>query len=179
MGYSIRCRSRYSHGSLFEVLLPLPESESGEEDKPLPPAKANDYSLLKGKFCIVTEDDPLVSEAFAMWLASCGMRCLCFPDSNSVLASQEIYNADFFITDFRIQGKLNGIKLLEILSERLQYSVRGIIVTGGASRAHIVSASHNIDSWPVLYKPVTPEVLLKTMLQIWQDQPSQPSLLNS
>ncbi|MCL2022381.1 MAG: ATP-binding protein [Betaproteobacteria bacterium] len=179
MGYSIRCLSRYGRGSLFEVLVPLPADESARVGKIHHPIEADDYSVLRGRFCIVTEDDPLVSEAFAMWLKSCGMRCLCFPDSGSVLSSPEIYNADFFITDFRIQGKIDGIELLETLRERVQTPIRGIIVTGGVSRARIVSALHNIGNWPVLYKPVTPEALLKTMLQIWQNQPFQPSLFAS
>jgi len=177
MGYSIRCRSRYGWGSMFEVLAPLPENDAGALAKP--EQSTDDYSVLQGKLCIVTEDDPLVAEAFTMWLKSHGMRCLCFADSDSVLAAPEIYEADFFITDFRIQGKLNGIELLEILHERLQAPIRGIIVTGGASRASIVSASHNIDIWPVLYKPVTPETLLKTMLQIWQERPTQAALFTS
>ena len=172
MGYAINCQSRYGRGSLFEVYVPLPSmpyragniSHTEESD---------DYSMLKGRFCILTEDDPLVAEAFSMWLKSCGMRCLCFSDSDSALSSPEIYNADFFITDFRIQGEMDGIKLLEALRERIQRPIRGIIVTGGASREHIVSASHKIGNWPVLYKPVTPEALLNTMRQIWQDQSFQ------
>jgi len=175
MGYGVRCVSSYGRGSLFEVSIPLPVNELQVSDVSHSEAP-DDYSVLQGKFCILTEDDPLVSEAFSVWLASCGMRCLCFSDSRSVLASPEIQNADFFITDFRIQGKLNGIKLLEALQERNKRPIRGIIVTGGASRAQIVSDMHHSANWPVLYKPVTAEHLLKTLLQLWQDQPFSVSL---
>ncbi|MDR0234525.1 MAG: PAS domain-containing protein [Zoogloeaceae bacterium] len=171
MGYTIRCQSRYGRGSLFEVLVPLPQEELENVSRIRHSIDPDDYGILRGRFCILTEDDPLVSEAFSVWLESCGMRCLCFSDGDSALSSPEIHNADFFITDFRIQGKLNGIDLLKILHERIQRPIRGIIVTGGASRARIVSAAHNISNWPILYKPVTPERLLQAMLQICQDQP--------
>jgi len=175
MEYGIRCESRYGRGSLFEISIPLPVDELQVSDVALP-EEPDDYSLLRGKFCILTEDDPLVSEAFSIWLKSCGMRCLCFADSASVLASPDVPNADFFITDFRIQGKLDGVKLLEALQERAQRPVRGVIVTGGASRAQIVSAMHHNANWPVLYKPVTAERLLETLMQLWQEQPFRPSL---
>ncbi|MDR1848531.1 MAG: PAS domain-containing protein [Zoogloeaceae bacterium] len=175
LGYGIRCASRYERGSLFEVSIPLPVNELQISEMPHS-EEPDDFSVLQGKFCILIEDDPLVSEAFVMWLESWGMNCLCFSDSGSVLAAPEIHKADFFITDFRIQGKLNGIKLLEALQESNNRPIRGIVVTGGASRDQIVSAMHDSVNWPVLYKPVGAARLLKTLLQLWQEQPFRVSL---
>ena len=170
LGYSLSCHSRYGRGSLFEIYIPL--DTGGLHYAPMHyENKADDrydLNVLKGCQCILIEDDPLVVGALDIWLSSHDIRTHCFLDSDSALLDPAIATADFFITDFRMPGETNGIDFLNAVRNRLQHPVCAVILTGDA-------ASEQLDvfadlPWPVLHKPIQPDILLATLARLWNER---------
>jgi signal transduction histidine kinase/CheY-like chemotaxis protein len=172
--YPLDCRSRFGHGSVFEFAVPR---QAADQEMPMPLVAMEESSLLeddceqlRGKLCVVAENNTLIVEALSSWLEALGMRVLHFQDSEGLFASPEIDNADFFLVDLRLGGELNGIELLDMLRDRLQRTVRGIIITGGASREQ-VGVDFPGCAWPVLFKPVQTDQLLQALLCLWRREP--------
>ncbi|MDR1890385.1 MAG: PAS domain-containing protein [Zoogloeaceae bacterium] len=170
LGYRLLCQSRYGRGSLFEVTIPLnadgqrdvlAPSETGDNDDP-------DLSVLNGRHCILIDDDPLVVSALDVWLSNHGIKTHCFCDSDKALLDPAIATTDFFITDFRMPGETNGIDFLNAVHNRLQHPVCAIILTGDASVEQL-DAFANL-CWPVLHKPIQPDLLLETLARLWHKQ---------
>jgi PAS domain S-box-containing protein len=169
LGYKLSCLSRYGRGSLFEVAIPL--TTSGLHYAPMhygiEVSEKPDLSVLKGRHCILIEDDPLVVGALDIWLSSYGVKTRCFFDGDSALLDPAIATTDFFITDFRMPGETNGIDFLNAVHNRLQRPICAIILTGDA-------ASEQLDSfadlrWPVLHKPIQSDLLLATLARLWHN----------
>jgi PAS domain S-box-containing protein len=170
LGYRLSCQSRYGRGSLFEVNIPL--DTGGLHYTPMhyktEVSDTPDLSLLKGRHCILIEDDPLVVGALDIWLSSHGIKTRCFFDSDSALLDPAIATTDFFITDFRMPGETNGIDFLNAVHNRLQHPICAVILTGDA-------ASEQLDifadlPWPVLHKPIQPDILLATLARLWLER---------
>jgi ActR/RegA family two-component response regulator len=64
----------------------------------------------------------------------------------------DIVNADYFIADYALGGKLSGLQFLETLQRQRQTPLRAVIVTGETSSQFINSISNA--PWPILHKPV-------------------------
>lgn len=162
LGYRLDCQSRYGRGTVFEISIPLQGSE-----KPLgllrggKPSPQVDFQVLQGARCVLIEDDRLVASALESWLSSYGMRLQHFPDGDSALKDPHLAEADFYVTDFRMPGELNGIELLNTIRQMRGGPIRGLIVTGDTSREQIDAFA--AAGWPVLHKPIDPQQLLERM----------------
>jgi CheY-like chemotaxis protein len=71
-----------------------------------------------------------------------------------------IEDVDFYLTDLRLPD-LSGLELLEALQQRRNSAIKAAILTGDTSpdRIEIIKSS----AWPVLFKPIEPEQLLRVM----------------
>jgi PAS domain S-box-containing protein len=169
LGYSLSCKSRYGRGTLFELSIPL--NTGGLHYMPLRhegvAAARHDLGVLTGCQCVLIENDLIVISALQVWLGSHNIRTRCFGDSKSALADPKITAADFFITDYRIPGEINGLDFLNILQTRVKHPVCGVILTGDAAQQLDAFAS---TAWPVLHKPVLPNLLLETLAQQWWEK---------
>ncbi|MDR0737148.1 MAG: PAS domain-containing protein [Zoogloeaceae bacterium] len=169
LGYSLTCKSRYGRGTLFELSIPL--NTGGLHYAPLrqisPIETHHDLGILTGRQCVLIENDPIVISALQIWLTSHGIRTRCFSDSESALADPKITAADFFITDFRIPGECDGLGFLNILQTRMRRSVCGVILTGDTIHERDGFADA---AWPVLHKPISPDLLLETLAQQWYEK---------
>jgi PAS domain S-box-containing protein len=175
LGYGLTCKSRYGRGTMFEVSIPVHIS------LPLSVTRYHYHfegmHILKDRHCVFVEDNPLVADALSVWLASCGIHSSHFSDSDSALQATNLDEADFFITDFRIPGSLNGSELLAAIRVRLQRPIRGLIITGDTSCEQIDAfASTN---WQVLHKPVSPDALLQALLHLLHETKIRPGQAKS
>lgn len=169
LGYALDCKSRYGRGTLFEISIPLqpralPARALPRGDKAAPSV---DCSVLMGRCCVLIEDDRLVASALESWLGGHGMTVLHFADGDSALRHPQIAKADFYVTDFRMPGELNGIELLDAIRRLRGAPIRGLIVTGDTSIEQIDAFA--AAGWPVLHKPIDPQQLLERMARMWRD----------
>jgi PAS domain S-box-containing protein len=170
LGYSLTCKSRYGRGTLFELSIPL--NTGGLHYMPLRQKTLadarHDLGVLTGLQCVLIENDPIVISALQIWLSSHDIHTRCFSDSESALADANITAADLFITDFRIPGELNGLDFLNILQTRVAHPICGVILTGDA--AHERLGVFADAAWPVLHKPISPNLLLEALAQQWHEK---------
>lgn len=162
LGYRLDCQSRYGRGTVFEISIPLQggAKPGGSIRGGKPPAQA-DFRVLRGARCVLIEDDHLVASALESWLGSYGMRLQHFSDADSALKDPHIAEADFYVTDFRMPGELNGIELLNTIRQLRGGPIRALIVTGDTSMEQIDAFA--AAGWPVLHKPIDPQQLLERM----------------
>ncbi|MFN7197622.1 MAG: hypothetical protein ACK4MJ_10705, partial [Hylemonella sp.] len=60
--------------------------------------------------------------------------------------------ADLYLCDYRLPGRLTGIDLLDALQQRRGGPLPGLLLTGDTSSAFIATAAAS--GWPMLFKPV-------------------------
>jgi len=163
----VRYQSRLGRGTVFEIVLPLAElSEVTDEAGAMPKPESvstlgvQDRLQFSGWRVVVIEDDPMVAKSIEFSLQTRGVRVTVFHSSELALASPDIMDADFYISDFSLPG-LDGIRLLDSIQQRSAAPISAVLVTGESSheRMEMASSSH----WKVLLKPVEPSALLAAM----------------
>ncbi|HCI13648.1 MAG TPA: hypothetical protein DFK12_06725 [Gallionellaceae bacterium] len=153
LGGEIVCRSRPGHGSVFEIMLPL----DGEQTPGwLPPdgmaSEVEDELWANGKRIVVLEDDALVAAGLVNLLQLQGAEVRHYSNAEKALEHDDIADADYFIVDYSLGGKLSGFEFLESLQYRQHTLLRAVILTGETSSQFIKSVANS--PWPVLHKPV-------------------------
>ena len=161
----VNCRSRLGRGTVFEISLPLAHGPLSVDKSPFPQTSEgpDDSSGFTGWRIVVIEDDVLVAKAIEKSLGALGMAVTAFKDGEDALASLEIADADFYISDFRLPGRLDGVQLLNAIQQRSAMPISAVLLTGDTSPDQIdLSASSN---WNVLFKPVDLSKLLEMMTE--------------
>ena len=98
------------------------------------------------------EDEGLVAEALKSLLENLNGQVRCFASAEEALQDGDIERVDYFIVDFMLAGKLNGIEFLNLLRPKLGRPIRAVLMTGDTSSSFIRNA---VDcDWPILHKPV-------------------------
>lgn len=155
LGGRVACRSRVGHGSVFELSLPLAEQPAAAgriATAESLPAAAN-ATFASNKRVVVLEDDRLVSDAMSMLLQSMGAQVRLFDNAEEALQHDDAVNADFFIVDHSLGGRLSGLQFLKALKQKRHSEIRAVILTGETSSWFLSSVSDS--PWPVLNKPVS------------------------
>lgn len=159
----VTCQSRPGSGSVFAFQLPL-NGEAHEIEHIAPVVLQEDFAherLIQGKRLVVVEDDALVATGLINLLQGLGAEVLHFYSAEDTLRHSDIGNADFFIVDYSLSGKLSGLDLLRILQQRQLAPLRAVIITGETSSGFI-----NLTSdipWPMLHKPANLARLLAAL----------------
>lgn len=150
----VTCRSRASGGSVFELTLPL--NGIPHEIEPLPASSeareiANE-GFARDKCIVVLEDDVLVADGLLNLLQGLGATVRHFHNAEDALKHADIANADYFIVDYSLGGKLSGLQFLEQIQRQHTAPIRAVVVTGETSSQFI----HNVSDspWPILHKPI-------------------------
>ena len=160
----IVCRSQIGRGSVFEFSLPL-DAEFNESDLQNNNENHDDgvdqATFVHEKKFVVVEDNALVAEAVDKILTEMGAEVKLFPSAEDALSYANIEDADYFIVDFMLGGKINGIQFLNLLRQKLGKPVIGVITTGDTSPT-LVREAANCD-WPVLHKPVSISKLIASI----------------
>ncbi len=150
----VTCRSRSGGGSRFELTLPL--NGVPHEIKPLPADNAAreiaNERFAQDKRIVVLEDDALVADGLLNLLQGLGATVRHFHNAEEALKHADIANADYFIVDYSLGGKLSGLQFLEQIQQQHSSSIRAVVVTGETSSQFI----HNVSDspWPILHKPI-------------------------
>jgi PAS domain S-box-containing protein len=161
----IACRSIIGRGSVFEFRLPLDASPEGIAllqlaNKNSPPSDLN-TTFAQGKRFVVVEDDVLVAQAMLSWLESMGGIVKHFVSAEDALMHAETNLADYYIADFMLGGKLNGIQFLNRVRNNRGGSMSAVVVTGDTSKDFIRHAVKC--DWPVLHKPINTQKLISEL----------------
>ena len=109
-------------------------------------------SFVCGKYFIVLDDDELVSEALSTSLKLMGGRVKCFDNAEQALQNSDIENADCYIVDYMLPGKVDGINFLISLHQKMHKRVCAVMMSGDTS-PYLIRKSELFD-WPLLHKPV-------------------------
>jgi signal transduction histidine kinase len=162
----IRCDSRLSTGSRFEISVPLavatvlpvipaaPPTGIDAARKGLPD---DDACGLAGLQVVVIEDDEMAAEAIEIVLSANGIKVTRFGSAELALADPRIDQASFYFVDFRLPG-MNGMQFLDSLQMRVQRPIKAVLLTGETYLESINSGSS--PTWKVLLKPVESVTLL-------------------
>ena len=163
MGYELDCRSRPGRGSVFELGIPIDRTRAAHiADQPAGAAAAEvDLDCLKGSRIVLIEDDMPVADSLSLWLESFGVNVLSFTRADDALADAAAAGADFYITDFRLPGSMNGVEFLEAVERRSSTPVKALIVTGDTSASRV--SSFRSLRWKVLHKPIEAAKLLSAL----------------
>ncbi len=161
----ISCRSIIGRGSVFEFRLPLDASPEGIAllqlaNKNSPPDDFN-TTFAQGKRFVVVEDDVLVAQAMLSWLESMGGIVKHFACAEDALMHAETNLADYYIADFMLGGKLNGIQFLNRVRNNRGSPMSAVVVTGDTSKDFIRHAVKC--DWPVLHKPINTQKLISEL----------------
>lgn len=160
LGSDIGCRSQIGRGSVFEFRLPLDITSRVAQQGASggPQENAVNESLARGKRFIVLEDDALVVRAMTVWLEAMGGKVECFHSAEDALLHANIEDNDYYIVDYMLGGKLNGIQFLNLLRQKRGKPINAVLVTGDTS-GNFIRVAVNCD-WPVIHKPFNIEKLI-------------------
>jgi PAS domain S-box-containing protein len=161
---TITCRSIPERGSVFEFILPLTgASVVLSKHIELAPSgnESADALFARGKHFVVIEDEGIVAEALKGLLESLGGQVRCFDSAEEALRDIDAERTDYFIVDFMLAGKLNGIQFLNQLRPQLARPIRAVLMTGDTSSSFIRNAVEC--DWPILHKPVNLSKLVASL----------------
>jgi PAS domain S-box-containing protein len=161
MNTDVTVRSQLGSGSVFEFRLPI--TVAAHATPPIATMRSSAKRVNVGiRHVVLVEDDAMVSKGLVLLLEDIGMKVETFSSARAALesASAQGEYADFYLTDLRLPD-LSGLEFLQILQQRIGRYVKAAILTGDTSpeRIEIIKSS----PWPVLFKPVEPEELLRVI----------------
>ena len=164
LGSEVTCHSQLGYGSVFQFQLPINDQAHGIERQPNNNTQTDDVAnkmVLIGKSIVVVEDDVLVAEAMIDLLESLGGKAICFHSAEDALGGANIEYADYYIVDFMLGGKHNGIQLLNMLRQKFVKPIKAVLMTGDTSTDFIRKAE--LFDWPVVHKPVNISILISKL----------------
>jgi signal transduction histidine kinase/CheY-like chemotaxis protein len=172
LGYDIQVRSVLGKGSEFYFSVPLAQSLLPVS----PPAKGPDCKLegaLLPRFVAVVDDDPEICESIAFLLKQWGCLVVTATTGWELLnkfEGQEVF-PDVLITDYRLSEGETGIDVIEHLSRRIGHRIPAVIVTGDTAADQLRYLKEM--GFPVLHKPVSPEVLREILATLGGNDPDR------
>jgi signal transduction histidine kinase/CheY-like chemotaxis protein len=183
LGGEVGVRSRQDHGSVFWVDLPrrppAPAPAAPALAPTATPAPAaidtTELPLVPPRVLLLDDEQP-VGEAVRMWLAPYCERIEITTRLSDACAQVRATPEDFdaFIVDFRLADPQDGIQATAELRQLAGRRVPTILVTGDTDPERVRAAYAS--DLVVMFKPVQPEVLLRTLHQIIRSEEREPAL---
>ncbi len=155
LGHKIGVHSQLARGSTFTIELPLapePSVRPGETVSPELPAGNSTNSKI-----LVVDDDPALRQALEWLLTTEGYRVFSLASGAeaSTLISAGTVRPDLIISDYCLQGGVNGVETIMAIRLALATEVPAIVLTGVARHSDLAPPGSI-----VLSKPVKSEELL-------------------
>jgi signal transduction histidine kinase len=160
VGGELSVRSQPGRGSRFALSLPAKISRSLR--LPIAVSTAPPAERLRGKSLLLVEDDFMSAMALIAWARNLGLRVKHCADPRKVPAT---LNPDLILCDIRLPGEQDGINWLT--DWLVQWpGARGLLLSAEISAdAHQRAEQEGL---LLLTKPVQPNILLQTLLDISQ-----------
>jgi signal transduction histidine kinase len=166
-GYSLDFCSHFGKGSGFMLTLnndePQPFARPALKEntvnvETLPSAQLPAYRLL------VLEDDQEVAQALQLLLSNWGMRVDVAHSINAALQICKNNIPDLILADYQLQHGETGLEAISRLQTLSARSIPALILTGNTHPDIVKMLSEK--NYPVLYKPVEPEVLRTALVSL-------------
>jgi CheY-like chemotaxis protein len=156
LGYTISVDSEYGKGSTFSFEVPLGATPAPRVTAPRALTARTD---LTGRLIVVIDDEAAIVDGMKVLLTGLGAEVI------GSLTGDDVINAvhanerlpDLIIADYRLDGSVTGIDVVERLREALDPEIPAILVTGSTTPETIAEAE--IRHLEVLLKPVLPDRL--------------------
>ncbi|WP_018987801.1 hybrid sensor histidine kinase/response regulator [Aromatoleum toluclasticum] len=152
LDHHLTLRSSPGLGSVFAVEVPLakPEAAPAASEGPRMPGD------LGGLHVALVDDDPLARSSMQSLLTSWGCKVAAAGDTESLvdLLNREQAIPELIISDFRLDGRCNGIDVIRSLRAWKGTEIPAVLVTGDTGPETLRQAQE--EGLPLLHKPVRP-----------------------
>ena len=163
LGHQINVRSRYGHGSLFSLFVPLCAREVSQQYKP---AAVNITSGLENLNIFYVDDDENNIHALSTLMDNWGCQFSSATSYTSALAYAENHQApDVILMDYQLDADTNGIQLAHVL--RAIWQKVPVCIISAAPEENL-STRVSAQGFDFLRKPIKPgklRALLERYLQ--------------
>src|SRR5690554_302866 len=167
LDHPLKVYSRVGAGTMFSVSVPrVATRQSVPDEDQVAPRRAGNKLLGSRILCI--DNETLILEGMKAMLSRWGCdvyTATTIGSAKAVVRSMES-EPDAILADYHLDDGVTGMMALEVLSERLQGAVPGIVIT--ADRTEEVAEEIRRSGYYLLQKPVRPaalRALLTRMLQ--------------
>ncbi len=157
-------RSREGKGSVFRFKLPvvhgeLPDIESDQEEAT--------FTDLAGKILLVVDDDIEVLQAMIQLLKNWDMIPVTARNSSEAfeILEEQHLTPDALICDHRLSDDETGLGVIRQILHR--FDIPALMITGDTAPENILTLERS--GFPVLHKPVSPDVLYKALTGLLSD----------
>lgn len=123
-------------------------------------------TTVRGRVVIV-ENDLMNQEAMQALLRDWGCTVRCYQTAKQALDSIASGSLDLLISDYRLEGCLDGIELIRALRERGLYTGHAWLMTADTSED--VAGAAQLADIELIYKPVLPARLRRLIQQLLAD----------
>lgn len=155
--YPSGLQSAPGQGSRFWIEVP---SADWAADAPI--VREQPHARLRGRVVIV-ENDLINQEAMETLLRQWGCETRCYQTPEQALADIEPGSTDLLISDYRLEGSLDGVALIKALRGRGVYSGPAILISADTSEE--LAAAARLTDIELLYKPALPARLRRLIQQ--------------
>ncbi|SIR47071.1 Signal transduction histidine kinase [Aromatoleum tolulyticum] len=152
LGHHLTLRSSPGRGSVFAVEVPLAKPESA----PAGSESGRNPGDLGGLHVALVDDDPLARGSMQSLLTSWGCKVAAAGDAESLVdaMNREGSIPELIISDFRLDGRFNGIDVIRSLRAWKGTEIPAVLVTGDTGPDTLRQAQE--EGLPLLHKPVRP-----------------------
>ncbi|MFN3581887.1 MAG: hybrid sensor histidine kinase/response regulator [Pseudomonas sp.] len=156
--YPSGLQSAPGQGSRFWIEVPAGDWVEDAE----PTAKVQ-RARLQGRVAII-ENDLINQEAMETLLREWGCDVRCYKTVEEALENIAPDELDLLLSDYRLEGEVNGLELVQLLRERDLYSGPVLLITADTSED--VTELARLSDAEIIYKPVLPARLRRAMEQL-------------
>jgi len=173
LGAAIQVRSVPGRGSVFSVTLPWVAAATPARDDPAP----SPTGRLRGPVLVI-DDDPQLTQAMQRLLREWGYEALTASSATTALAAAAQVALQgplgLIVADHQLAGDRSGIDAIRAVAQQMGEGIPAIIVTGDTSAR--AAAQAKLHGYPLLHKPVEPELLRALIEQVAQQgaSPARP-----
>jgi len=164
LGGEFECSSRPGRGTVFGFHLPLHQGQQRLQQSgsySLHVEHDSQLAFVEGKRFMVVEDDTMIAKAICCALEVMHGETICFCSAEDALLHTNHETVDYYIVDYMLSGKMNGIELLNQLRQQRGRPIHAVLITGDTSPEFVRGMT--TCKWPIQHKPVTISELISSL----------------
>ncbi|MEZ5673483.1 MAG: ATP-binding protein [Thiotrichaceae bacterium] len=156
-------RTTFGHGCCFSLHIPSTTQPPISVFDTLENLPAETHFDVKYNILII-EDDERIVEPLIVLLSNWGLAAQAAYNIETAMQTVAHFSPDLVILDYQLRDNQTGLEVLEQVRQRLGYALPAILLTGTMDEEY--TQIFKTLPFPVLYKPVEPERLKTTMMQL-------------